>query len=552
MISNPKAQQPGAAQSGEGPRGHTALSSALLEPEVAPAKPLSLVSAPPESDSMGQRSTREMSSRLPLGDRMIAFAEDHFDVFRSRTGLVFGVRKGEGGRAYAHPGALMGEVKTLFRALHGRWPDSKASALCSDYLSTQAVQSTSREVALRSSWSPSLRRLLIDTGDADWRVMQVTATGWRYVPTSPVPFRRSEITAALPEPGEEAELEALWRLVNVSEADRPLVLALLLCAWLTRVSQPIVFLTGPQDAGKTEAARFLLRLVDPVTISERGGSLPSREEEWKSRVSAYRCVLIDNASTITAAQSDMLCKVATGGEATTRTLYTNDTAHVSDMQVPVWLTSIGVGVLRNDLQSRMVRVELDALDSGRRTALSDLRAAQDEASPRVMRALLDLAVDVLAVWDEVDRKDLTHRLTDYLLVLRCVDRVLGTTGTIRLTEIADELAGDVLDGDPVAQALLHAVANPATEPSVLGKHSMGDFLALLTAQADHLRLTGPTWPRTAKVMSEHLRRVAPALAAHGLHVEFRRTSAARLVTIIKMPARELGHGDASGDVRPPG
>ncbi|MEK8107429.1 hypothetical protein NKG94_23930 [Micromonospora sp. M12] len=41
--------------------------------------------------------------------------------------------------------------------------------------------------------------------------------------------------------------------------------------------------------------------------------------------------------------SDLLCRVATGGELTTRELYTNDGAHVSDLLVPVWLTSIDSG-----------------------------------------------------------------------------------------------------------------------------------------------------------------------------------------------------------------
>ncbi len=177
----------------------------------------------------------------------------------------------------------------------------------SDYLTTQAMRAAPREVALRSTWNG--RRLLIDTGDANWRVIEVDADGWRYREHSPVPFRRSDVTGAMPQPAANGSLDDLWALVNVTEDDRPLVLALLICSWMTGISQPIVFVTGPQDAGKTEFARFALSIVDPVTIPERGGALPTKEEDWKSRVSAYRCVLIDNASHITAQQSDTLCKV---------------------------------------------------------------------------------------------------------------------------------------------------------------------------------------------------------------------------------------------------
>lgn len=464
------------------------------------------------------------------GDRLIAFAEKHFDVFRSRAGLVYGVRRQEPGRAYAHPAALMGEVKTLFHALDGRWPDGKASALCAEYLETMARRAAPREVALRSFWDDQ-QRLLVDSGDADWRTIEITGSGWRYVDDSPVPFRRSGVTAALAKPSDHGDLDLLWRLVNVSERDRPVVLALLLCSWLTGVSQPIVFLTGPQDAGKTEAARLLLRLVDPVTIAERGGSLPAREEDWKSRVAAFRCVLVDNASTITPAQSDILCKVATGGEATTRTLYTDDTAHVSDLQVPVWLTSVGVGALRNDLQSRMVRVELGALNAERRVALSDLRAAQNAALPAITRALLDLAVNVLRAWGNIDRTGLSHRLTDFLLVLRCVDVVLGTRGVERLEEVADALAGDVIDGDPVAQAVLRGIEFPLVDKPVTGERTATELLRTLTWHADQLRISGSSWPKTPEQLSQSLQRVTPALAARGVHVTFRRTKHARLINI---------------------
>lgn len=468
-----------------------------------------------------------------MGDRLIAFTGQHFDVFRAKDGRVYGVRLDEPGRAYAHGAAsspLMAEIKSTFHAMYGKWPDSKASALASEFLTVQAGREPAREVALRSTWDR--RRLLIDVGDDAWRVLQVNADGWGYLEHSPVPFKRSDVTAALADPADIGSLDSLWRLAAVAEPDRPLVLALLICAWLTGVAQPVVFITGPADAGKTEGARFLLSLVDPVTITERGGSLPAREEDWKARLTVSRCVFIDNASHVTAAGSDTLCKVATGGEAITRAHYTNDTPHITDMQAPVWLTSIGVGALRGDLGSRMLRVELTAMDPERRLVLSDLREAQDEARPGITRALLDLTVEVLRLLPIIDRTRLTHRLTDFELVVRCIDKVLGTEGATRLGQVADELAGDVLDADPVAQALLRGIESPTTSPGpVLGEHTAMELLRTLTWHADALRLSGQTWPRTPKVLSEHLQRIAPALTSHGITVTWRRTKAARLVTI---------------------
>lgn len=482
-------------------------------------------------------STTEKKRGPAMAERLIAFADEHFEVFPSRDGRINGVRRDDPTRAYAHgkgSSPLMGEIKTMFHLQHGRWPDSKAAAACSDYLEVRASRTRSVEVALRSHFDG--RRLLVDVGDDTGRVLQIDADGFRYLDTSPVSFRRSPVTAALAEPAARGDLNDLWRQVKVVERDRPLVLALLIVAWMTGVAQPVVFVTGPQDAGKTETARALLQIVDPVTIQERGGSLPKSEEEWKPRLAQYRAVLIDNASHITPASSDALCKVATGGEATTRALYTNDAAHVSDMQAPVCLTSIGVGALRGDLQSRMVRIELEALDPESRLALSDLRAAREQVRPSVTRALLDLTVQVLALLPVIDRTGLSTRLTDFELVLRCIDKTLGTDGCARLAEVADELSQDVIDADPVAQALLRGIEDEgsAFARPVLGRPTSTELLASLTYYAKELGLAGASWPRTPKVLADHLRRIAPALAAHGLIVDGpKKTNGARRFLIAR-------------------
>ncbi len=153
----------------------------------------------------------------PLTDRLLKFADRHFEVFRSRSGMIFGSRRSEPGRAYQHSPAgspLMNELKSLFYAEQGKWPDTKASASVSDYLTTQAMRTPPRDVALRSTWNG--RRLLIDTGDADWRVIEVDADGWRYREHSPVPFRRSDVTGATPQPAANGSLDDLWALVNVT------------------------------------------------------------------------------------------------------------------------------------------------------------------------------------------------------------------------------------------------------------------------------------------------------------------------------------------------
>src|SRR5262249_50006612 len=71
--------------------------------------------------------------------------------------------------------------------------------------------------------------ILIDLGDLKWRVVLVTPDGWQILNESPVAFVRSGSMQPLPEPMPgDGSLEPLWELLNVTEAQRPLVAGALL------------------------------------------------------------------------------------------------------------------------------------------------------------------------------------------------------------------------------------------------------------------------------------------------------------------------------------
>ncbi|MEK8107428.1 hypothetical protein NKG94_23925 [Micromonospora sp. M12] len=85
-------------------------------------------------------------------------------------------------------------------------------------------------------------------------------------------------------------------------------------------------------------------------------------------------------------------------------------------------------MLRGDLQSRIVPVELESLTVEQRRTMSKLSREQDEARPTIVRALLELAAGVIKLLPTIDDSRLVHRMTDFNLVLRCVDQILNTQG----------------------------------------------------------------------------------------------------------------------------
>ena len=72
--------------------------------------------------------------------------------------------------------------------------------------------------------APHGGNILIDLCDEQWRVVEVTPEGWRILDYSPVAFIRTGSMQALPEPVPGGgSIEPLWRLLNVTKAQRPLV-----------------------------------------------------------------------------------------------------------------------------------------------------------------------------------------------------------------------------------------------------------------------------------------------------------------------------------------
>ncbi len=67
--------------------------------------------------------------------------------------------------------------------------------------------------------------LWLDIGDETGRAVNLTARGWSIVEESPVRFKRTPLTGALPEPLRGGNLDDLWDWCNVPKEDEPLVLA---------------------------------------------------------------------------------------------------------------------------------------------------------------------------------------------------------------------------------------------------------------------------------------------------------------------------------------
>ena len=167
--------------------------------------------------------------------------------------------------------------------------------------------------------SPRGENILIDLCDDQWRVVEVTPDGWRILQKSPVAFIRTGSMQSLPEPVQGGgSIAPLWKLLNVTKAQRPLVAGALLNYFHPHGPYFVLNLVGEQGAAKSCAARIIRQLVDPNENPLR--SPPKEERDLLVQAACNRCVALDNLSSLPPWLSDGLCRLSTGGGHSAREL----------------------------------------------------------------------------------------------------------------------------------------------------------------------------------------------------------------------------------------
>jgi hypothetical protein len=386
-----------------------------------------------------------------------------------------------------------------------------------------------REVGTRVMLDGSA--LYIDLADEKWRVVEVTATGWRVTNDAPVRFRRSRGMTALPYPLEGGSLEELRPFVNGQEDD---VWALLL-AWLVGAFNPtgpypLLILQGEQGTAKSTTARVIRSLVDPSSSPLR--SLPKEERDLMIAANNAWTIAYDNLSGAPQWISDALCRLATGGGFATRELHSDSEEILFNAQRPIILNGIDDIATNADLADRALVVTLPPIPEEYRKPEAEFWKAFDLARPRIFGALLTaLAAGLRHVADTKLKK--YPRMADFSRWVVACSHQLPVTGD-DIMEAYNENRRDAvavsIEGSPVAAA----VQTFMRDRRVWDGAAAELMEELGKSVADDIRRL-KSWPRDPRNMANKVRRVAPVLRQAGIEVRFYRhgKERTRLISITR-------------------
>jgi hypothetical protein len=426
----------------------------------------------------------------------------------SEDGIPFGLRPGTPHVALPLRGkgtGLRAELARRYFTERMVTPSSQALTDACNVLEGFAGQQDPCQLHLRVAGHAD--DVYVDLADVGNRVVVIGGGTWTVTNTAPVVFNRTELTAPMPEPERDGDLNRLWDFVNVAEVDRPIVLAFMVAALIQPdVPHTILAFLAEHGSAKSTTTRRVVALTDPSVVPLR---MPPRDlDTWIIAANGSWVVALDNLSYISDWFSDALCRAATGDGNIKRQLYTDVGLSVIRIRRCVILNGIDIGGLNGDLADRLTLAELNRITEADRRDETELEAEWGQAYPAIFGALLDLAAQVHAQLPSV-RLDCLPRMADYAKVLACIDEILHTEGLKRYREQATHLVADSLSSDPFIAAMQQRIysCTNATAATILSDVRPGQW----PPPRD--------WPKKPRDVTTRLNRHAPALRALGWAVE---------------------------------
>ena len=377
------------------------------------------------------------------------------------------------------------------------------------------TRSVSRRIARRQD------TIYLDLCNERWEVIEITAAGWKTLPSdaAPVKFLRQDNAASLPYPENAGTVESLRSLLNVkSQEDFRLLIAWLVGTLNPDGPFPVLVLQGEQGSAKSTTVRVLRSVVDPAVEPLRAP--PRDERDLAIAASNNWMPALDNLSGVRPWLSDALCRLATGGGFATRELYTDDREVLFSQKRPVILNGIDSLAVAGDLRDRSLVVELPPIPPDKKRTEKEFYRELEAVRPKVLGVLLDAVSAALRNLDRVELRELP-RMADFAVWVAAAEETLPwESGAFMSAYTGNRLEADelALDSDPVAVAVRDLMAN---------HHNWGgtatELYAALAELVDEDVRRSKSWPAAPNILSNRMKRIAPALRKAGIEYGDERT-----------------------------
>lgn len=334
----------------------------------------------------------------------------------------------------------------------------------------------------------------------------------------------------LPMPEQNGDIDDLWKVLSITNThSQILILAWLLQAMNPEGPYPVLILEGPQGASKSHTSLTLRSLIDPSLASIRAA--PKDERDLILAANNGLILAFDNISTMPDWLSDALCRIATGGGFSTRTLFSYTEETIISVKRAVILNGIDHIVTRHDLLDRAILIHLDPISVEQRKTEKHLKDLQSKIMPKVIGKLLDGVSLALKDYSNTTLEKLP-RMADFAIWVSAGINALKFSKEAFMDAYLFNRSKSVdlaLESDLVSNAILSLMDNRTQ-----WEGNPTELLNELSNQLSELEKSSKEWPKSASVLGKRLVRAKLFLQAKGIHTDLCRESGKRTITFRKL------------------
>lgn len=419
-------------------------------------------------------------------------------------------------------------------------------------LSDKALDTKPVPTAVRIA-NPTPDTIAVDLCNDEGEYVLITRDGWK-ITSEPgrVAFMRGPRSKALPYPVAGGDVTKLWRLMNIAEHMRPIVLANLLTSMFKAADHPVLSLHGQAGSAKTTTSGINSYLLDPIEVGEGQGikdvviALPDDIRDIYVTAGQRYFLPFDNVDTMTKQQQTALSIISTGGMRSGRTLYTDASTTSIPVRGCLSITAIDPGKLKPDFMDRIISVEVKPIPGGVFRTPGEVMREFDRMHGEILGGLFDLAVQVLANLDRVRttmqrNRVRVARMADFSYILATLDQVMGTDGFATFMRERDENQAEIANNDTFTLTLISLINDRDKGEGVT--FTPTELLAALNAQfrtdaADIYARTPKGWPENPAYMSRQIKLQSIPLRNAGYVVELVRRNGTRRWHLSKAPVAD--------------
>jgi len=446
----------------------------------------------------------ESKGRNTHSHKALELALDLFDFYSTDTSEPVAIRKNGLNLALTFYGRGITLRSVLAEELIKRYGlilSDKAFREVAQILAAEA-QRNPREITLRVGVDGT--NCYVDLGDNSGKTVEITKDGWSVLNRSPIPFLRTILTVAMPEPERGGNVTDIFQFINIPHHRRDLFIGCLVASFFEDIPHPALNFDGEQGSGKSFAAQLFTELIDPSLVPRR--KPPKDIETWTTTAQGSYVIGIDNVANLSPFFSDALCRAVTGDGNVSRELYTNGGIFVCKFRRLVILNGIRIGGIQDDLADRLIRFKFPAIPNSQRKTEREILRGWEHFRPRIYGSLLDLVSRVISVLPDLEMDEMP-RMADFSRVLAALDR---SAGMASLSQYLDEVELSALSSvseDPYIALIKEAIGEIWAGSSKV----LLERIQLVKALTD----LPAGFPDSPKSMSSYLTKICPTLRKAG-------------------------------------